>query len=217
MADLLLDSAAAASGCAVCCGASTACVVRVCFCSACCSPADARASGFCESLACRVFCCGRGLATEATGVFVCFTITLAGESGGGVSAASCGCCACPVLRAACCCADFLLGGVGSGLALSGTECTPKLPCVRPQVDPGPLLSASASSISYTRISLSVSIPSPAPDRRRDARGLVTMGAITKQLTRDRSRANRNSYVQMGCMQSVVPDSLGISVSLAGRN
>ena len=35
--------------------------------------------------------------------------------------------------------------------------------------------------------------------------------------RDRSRANRNSYVQMGCMQPVVPDSLGISVSLAGRN
>ena len=90
-------------------------------------------------------------------------------------------------------------------------------CVRPQVDPGPLLSASASSISYTRSSLSVSIPSPAPDRRRISRAPVTGGAITKQLVRDRSRTNHNSYVPMGCMQPVVPNSLGISVSLAGRN
>jgi len=91
-------------------------------------------------------------------------------------------------------------------------------CVRPQVDPGPLLSASASSISHTRISLSVSIPSPAPGRRRISRAPTTGGAITKATRgRPRARTNHNSYVQMGCMQPVVPDSLGISVSLAGRN
>ena len=33
------------------------------------------------------------------------------------------------------------------------------------------------------------------------------------LVRNPSRTNHNSYVQMGCMQPVVPDSLGISVSL----
>ena len=91
-------------------------------------------------------------------------------------------------------------------------------CVRPQVDPGPLLSARLRRVYHILVShCAVSIPSPAPGRRRISRAPTTSGAITKQLVRDHSRTNHNSYVQMGCMQPVVPDSLGISVSLAGRN
>jgi len=45
--------------------------------------------------------------------------------------------------------DWVVGGA------YGQHITATAHCVRPQVDPGPLLSASASSISYTRISLSV--------------------------------------------------------------
>ena len=101
-----------AGGCATCCGASTVCVVRVCicFCSVCCSPADARAY-FCDSLLCRVFCSGPGVARVTAGVAVCSTITLVGESACSVSAASCGSCACPWMHAAYCCAYLLLGGV----------------------------------------------------------------------------------------------------------
>ena len=47
LAVLLADSAAAAS---------TPCVVRVCFCSVCCAPADARAPSFCDPLGCCVIC-----------------------------------------------------------------------------------------------------------------------------------------------------------------
>ena len=39
----------------------------------------------------------------------------------------------------------------------------------------------------------------------------------RTLTKGPSRAPSGSYVQISRMQSVVPDSLGISVSLAGRN
>jgi hypothetical protein len=41
--------------------------------------------------------------------------------------------------------------------------------------------------------------------------------LDRTLTKGPSRAPSGSYVQISRMQSVVPDSLGISVSLAGRN
>ena len=118
---------------------------------------------------------GRRVAKEA-GVVVCATITLvAGDPIGGVSAASCGFCACPILRAACCCAVFTCLAMLEVDWRSRTRkvCTPKakLPCVRPRVDPGPSLSASARIVVYTVSFRTESVLKPSTKSTKLARAM----------------------------------------------
>ena len=97
-------------------------------------------------------------------------------------------------------------------------------CVRPRLDPGPSRSASASTVcvncliycyitvhhcTLIRVRTSVRLGGALP-LEHDTR------SNTHKKGDPRARPS-DSYVQIGRMQSVVPDSLGISVSLAGRN
>jgi len=92
-------------------------------------------------------------------------------------------------------------------------------CVRPQVDPGPLLSASAVSLLYTIVVWTEPIPKPStsPAHVFPRAGADPIGISVYSLTKDPTHISHRLICADVRMQSLCPQIPRLWVSLAGRN
>ena len=93
------------------------------------------------------------------------------------------------------------------------------PCVRPQVDPGPLLSTSAVSLLYTIVVWTEPIPKPStsPAHAIPRAGADPIGISVYSLTKDPTHISHRLICADVRMQSLCPPIPRLWVSLAGRN